>query len=117
MVGCLWRQKIILCRRLKTSRSRTDGRTGSIRSGAAMRGGGGAFEIQHAGDEVAHRDSQVSPEAVFEAGLALRAAENIAHQLAENRAAAHELHHAGGDCRAQERAAIETSHDAGREFE
>src|ERR1700756_953927 len=55
--------------------------------------------------------------ALLECGVVLRAAENIGHNLAEDGAAAKELHHASGDHGAEESAAIEAAHDARGEFE
>src|ERR1700739_3713526 len=56
-------------------------------------------------------------DALFERGVVLRAAENIGHDLAEDGAAAKELHHASGDCGAEESAAIDAAHDARGEYE
>src|ERR1051326_30303 len=49
--------------------------------------------------------------ALLERSVVLRAAKNIGHDLAENRAAAKKLDHAGGDGGAEKRAAIETADD------
>src|SRR2546429_6457750 len=57
---------------------------------------GWAVEVQHASDEIADGDAQVAPEAALQAGIVLSAAEEVAHQLPENRAASDELHHARG---------------------
>src|SRR5882672_12315343 len=54
--------------------------------------------------------------ALLKRGVVLSAAENISHDLAENCAAAKELHHAGGDGSAQESAAVEAANDARGEF-
>src|SRR6266481_9074261 len=59
----------------------------------------------------------MAPESPLQAGVILRAAEQIAHQLPEHRAAAQELNHARRDRTAQERSAIKTPHDARREFQ
>src|SRR2546427_1673539 len=59
----------------------------------------------------------MAPESPLQAGVILRAAEQIAHQLPEHRAAGQELNHARRDCTAQERSAIKTPHDARREFQ
>ena len=61
--------------------------------------------------------AEMSPEALLEGGVILRAAEKVADQLAENGVALEELHHAGGGGTAQKRAAIETAHDARSEFQ
>src|SRR5713101_1273219 len=78
---------------------------------------GRAIEAQDAGDELADGDPQMAPESPLQAGVILRAAEQVAHQLPEHRAAAQELHHARRDRTAQERSAIETPHDARRELQ
>src|SRR5258706_1263717 len=75
------------------------------------------LDVQHGCHEVAERHSQMPGYALLERGVVLRAAENIGHDLAENGAAAKELHHASGDRSAEERAAIEAAYDAGGEFE
>src|SRR5271163_1940194 len=77
----------------------------------------GTLEIQDAGDEFAHGDAQVAPEAAFKAGVVLRAAEKIAHQLPKNGAAVHELDHVRGYSGAEERTAVEAAHDARSEFQ
>jgi hypothetical protein len=56
-------------------------------------------------DEFAESDSELLPEALAKAAVVLRAAEEIAQQVAKSRAATGELNHAGGDCAAKERAA------------
>src|SRR5712691_1680388 len=76
-----------------------------------------AIEIQHAGNELAERDAEVAPQSPLEAGIVLRAAEEVAHQLPEDGAAAQELNHAGRDRAPQEGAAIEPPHDSRREFQ
>src|SRR5437667_12201630 len=70
---------------------------------------GWAVEVQHASDEIADGDAQVAPEAALQAGIVLSAAEEVAHQLPENRAASDELHHARGYGGSAKRAAIETA--------
>src|SRR5438876_10852691 len=77
---------------------------------------GWAVEVQHASDEIADGDAQVAPEAALQAGIVLSAAEEVAHQLPENRAASDELHHARGYGGSEERAAIETADDARGKF-
>src|SRR5260370_7838467 len=59
----------------------------------------------------------MAPKSPLQAGVILRAAEEIPHQLPEYRAAAHELNHASGDRAAQEGSTIETPHNARREFQ
>src|SRR5216683_1693113 len=76
-----------------------------------------AIEVQDAGDELADGDPQVAPESPLQAGVILRAAEQIAHQLPEHRAAAQELNHARRDRTAEERSTIETPHDACRKLQ
>ena len=78
---------------------------------------GGTLEVQNAGNKFANGDAQMAPEATFEAAVILSAAEEIAHELAEDGAAVHELDHVGGDGSAEERAAIEAAHDTSGEFE
>src|SRR5260370_41599089 len=80
-------------------------------------GPGGPIETQNAGDEFADGDSEVPPESPLQAGVILRAAEEIAHQLTKHRAAPHELHHARGHRAPQKRSSIETPHDACRELQ
>src|SRR5216684_4991776 len=94
-------------------------RISSVAGGSRPRyaGPGGPVEVQDAGDELADRDSQMAPKPALQTGVILRAAEEIAHQLPEYRAAAHELHHARGDRAAQKGAAIESPHDARRELQ
>src|SRR5690349_22864046 len=77
---------------------------------------GGAIQVQHAGDEIADGDAQVAPEPLLQAGIILRATEEVGHQLAENGVAANELHHARGHSPAEERAQIEAAHDARGKF-
>src|SRR6266436_873672 len=55
--------------------------------------------------------------ALLERGVVLRTAENIGHDLAENGAAAEELHHARGDGGTEECATVKAAHDARGEFE
>src|SRR5216110_2797734 len=86
-------------------------------SRAGHDGLGGSIQIQDAGDKFANGDPQVAPESALQAGVILRAAEQIAHQLPEHRAAAQELNHASGHRAAEERSAIEAPHDARREFQ
>src|ERR1700682_5712337 len=86
-------------------------------SRARQAGRGGSIEAQDAGDELADGDSQMAPESPLQAGVILRAAEQIAHQLPEHRAAAQELNHARRDRTAQERSTIEAPHDACRELQ
>src|SRR5712664_1912610 len=76
-----------------------------------------AIEVQDAGDELADGDPQVAPESPLQAGVILRAAEQIAHQLPEHRAAPQELHHARRNRTTQDRSAIKTPHDARRELQ
>src|SRR5580765_8378454 len=71
-----------------------------------------SIEIEHARDEFAKRDAEVAPQPSFQAGIILRAAEKVAHQLPEDRAAAQELHHARRDRASQKRPAIKPAHDA-----
>src|SRR5256884_7508576 len=78
---------------------------------------GWAVEVQHASDEIADGDAQVAPEAALQAGIVLSAAEEVAHQLPENRAASDELHHARGYGGSEKRAAIETADDARGKFQ
>src|SRR5260370_4563970 len=59
----------------------------------------------------------MAPKSPLQAGVILRAAEEISHQLPEYRAAAHELNHASGDRAAQEGSTIETPHNPRREFQ
>src|SRR2546429_5045801 len=73
---------------------------------------GWAVEVQHASDEIADGDAQVAPEAALQAGIVLSAAEEIAHQLPENRAASDELHHARGYGGFEKKDAIEKAGDA-----
>src|SRR5260370_2576164 len=80
-------------------------------------GPGGPIETQNAGDEFADGDSEVPPESPLQAGVILRAAEEIAHQLPEHRTAPHELHHPRGHRAPQKRSSIETPHDACRELQ
>src|SRR5580658_206867 len=92
---------------------------GSVSGRAAARDlcRGRAVQVQDAGDEIAHGDSELAPKAAFETAVILRAAKEIAHQLAKYRAAAHELDHACCNGGAQERAAIEAAHDARGKFQ
>src|SRR5882757_4186113 len=46
--------------------------------------GGAGFQIQDRRDELAQRHSHMAPQAFLQAGVVLRAAENISHQLAED---------------------------------
>src|SRR5882672_4488292 len=78
---------------------------------------GRSIEIEHAGDEFAQRDAEVAPQAPFQAGIILGAAEEVAHQLAEDRAAAQELHHARRDRASEKRPAVKPANDARRKFE
>ena len=78
---------------------------------------GRAVDVQHAGDEIADGDSQMTPEAALQAGIILRAAEEVAHQLTENRAAADELHHARRYRIPQERPAVKAPDDARGKFQ
>src|SRR5713101_566227 len=78
---------------------------------------GRAIEAQDAGDEFADGDPQMAPESPLQAGVILRAAEQVAHQLPEHRAAPQELNHARRNRTTQERSAIKTPHDARRELQ
>src|SRR2546430_10877818 len=74
---------------------------------------GWAVEVQHASDEIADGDAQVAPEAALQAGIVLSAAEEVAHQLPENRAASDELHHARGYGGFEKRDAVEKAGEGG----
>src|SRR5713226_10432581 len=76
-----------------------------------------SIEIEHAGDKFAQSDTEMAPQPPLEARIILSAAEEIAHQLAEDRAAAQELHHTRRDRASQKRPAIKPTHDARRKFE
>src|SRR6266850_1309122 len=76
-----------------------------------------SIEIEHAGDEFAQGDAEVAPQPSFQAGIILGAAKEVAHQLAEDRTAAQELHHARRDRASEKRPAIKPAHDARRKFE
>src|SRR6267378_4096863 len=76
-----------------------------------------SIEIEHAGDKFAEGDAEVAPQAPLQAGIILGAAEEVAHQLAEDRATMQELHHARRDRASEKRPAIKPAHDARRKFE
>src|SRR5258708_6954506 len=57
------------------------------------------------------------PKPPLQAGVILRPAEQIAHQLPEHRAAPHKLNHSCRNCAPQERSSIEAPHDACRELQ
>src|SRR5713101_5902814 len=80
-------------------------------------GPGGPIETQNARDKYTNRDAQMPPESPLQAGVILRPAEEIAHQLTKHRAAPHELHHARGHGAPQERSPVESPHDACRELQ
>src|SRR5216683_2020046 len=90
-----------------------------IRAGSAARNVRGRWplDIEDAANEFAQRDAEMAPKPPLQAGVVLRAAEEVAHPLPENRAASQELHHAGRDRAPQEGAAIEPPHDARCEFQ
>src|SRR6267143_3051551 len=77
---------------------------------------GRSIKIPDAGDKFADGNPQVAPESPLQAGVILRPAEKIAHQLPEHRAAPQELNHARRNRAAQERSAIKTPHNARREL-
>src|SRR6266478_7208209 len=79
--------------------------------------GGRAVNVQYAGDELAERHAQLAPKAALQAGVILRSAEKIAHQLPEYGAAPQKLHHARGHRGAEERPAIESPYDARGKFQ
>ena len=58
----------------------------------------------------------MSDDSLLERGVVLSAAENVGHDLAENCAAAEELHHASGDRGTEKRSAIKAANDARSEF-
>src|SRR6267143_2952087 len=76
-----------------------------------------SIKIEDAGNAFAQGDAEVAPQPPLEAGIILSAAEEIAHQLAEDRAAAQELHHARRDRASQKRPAIKPAHNTRRKFE
>src|SRR3984957_1546987 len=86
-------------------------------SGTRGRNTHGAVEVQNRRNKFANGNAQVTPEAAFEAGVILTAAEEVADQLPKNRAAPHQLHHTRSDGRAQNRATIETPDDARSKFQ
>src|SRR5258708_1724385 len=90
-----------------------------IRAGSAARNVRGRWplDIEDAANEFAQRDAEMAPQSPLQAGVVLRAAEEVAHQLPENRAASQKLHHPRGDSCAQEGAAIKAPHDARRKLE
>src|SRR6266849_4827802 len=90
-----------------------------IRAGSAARNVRGRWplDIEDAANEFAQRDAEMAPQSPLQAGVVLRAAEKVAHQLPENRTASQKLHHPRRDCGAQKRAAIKAPHDARRKFE
>src|SRR5258707_669852 len=59
----------------------------------------------------------MAPEPALQAGVILRAAEKVAHELPEYGTAPQELHHARGHRGPQERTAIEAAHNARGKFE
>src|SRR5260221_5106497 len=59
----------------------------------------------------------MAPESPLQAGVILRPAEEIAHQLPEHRTAPHKLHHPRGNRTSQKRSAVETPHDARRKLQ
>ena len=59
----------------------------------------------------------MSHDTLLERRVVLRAAEDIGHDLAEDRTAAQKLNHAGSDRGAEERAAIEAANNASSEFQ
>src|SRR5712692_3011247 len=112
-VRCRWRLYDYIAKKDRSEK------LSSVACGSRARhaGPGGSLEVQDAGNELADGDSQMAPESPLQAGVILRAAEKISHQLAEHRATAEELNHARGDSASQEGATIETPHDARREFQ
>src|SRR5260370_9931408 len=70
------------------------------------------LDIEDTANEFAQRDAEMAPKPPLQAGVVLRAAEKVAHQLPENRAASQKLHHPRRYCRAQEGAAVKAPHDA-----
>src|ERR1700676_839890 len=76
-----------------------------------------SLEIEHAGDKFTQGEAQMAPEAAFQTGVVLCAAEKVAHQLPEHRAAPQELHHARRHGGAQERSAVKAAHDASGELQ
>src|SRR5260370_1848585 len=80
-------------------------------------GPGGPIEAQDTRDKFTNRDAQMPPQPPLQAGVILRPAEEIAHQLPEHRAAHHELHHARRNRAPQERSPRETPHNACRELQ
>src|SRR5712664_2766681 len=94
-------------------------RISSVACGSRSRHAGprGPIEVQDAGDEFADGDSQMPPESPLQAGVILRPAKEVAHQLPKHRAASHELHHARCNRASQERSAIETPYDTRRELQ
>src|SRR5712692_9251177 len=91
----------------------------SVACGSRARhaGPGGSIEVQDAGDEFADGDPQVAPESPLQAGVILRAAVKIAHQLPEHRAPPQNLNHARGDRAAHEGDTLASPHDARRELQ
>src|SRR6266852_9724284 len=81
-----------------------------IRGGCGGDFAGGPLKIQNAGNELAERPAQMAQHPLLQRTVILRAAKQIAHQLAKYRVTLQELHHARGYRAAQKRAAIETPH-------
>src|SRR5216684_7589518 len=86
-------------------------------SATGKMGSGREVKVQHAGDELAQRDAQMAPKPALQTCVILRSGEKISHELPENGAAPQKLHHARGHRGAQERAAIEATHDARGKFQ
>lgn len=81
-------------------------------AGGMSRQGCGAVGIEETGNELTRGKAQVAQQAAFEAGVILRAAEEIADELAKDGTAAEEEDHGGGDGAAEEGAAIEVADEA-----
>src|SRR5579859_2266138 len=75
-----------------------------------------AFQIQNGGNKFTQGHAHVTPQALFQARVILRAAEDVRHQLTEDGAAAKELDHASGDGSSEKRSAIKAANDAGGKF-
>src|SRR6266568_2286176 len=115
-LGCRQRSKNYISTIKTINRN---GKRSSVASGsrAGHARAGRRIQIQDAGDEFADGDAEVAPESALQARVILRAAEKVAHQLPEYRAAPYELNHARSDRTAQEGATIETPHDTRGKFE
>ncbi len=90
---------------------------GILGKGVAPRRSGYIAGSQEASRELRHGNTKLIPQAALQAAVILRAAEDVADQIAKRRRVVQQLHHAGSDGASQKIIAKDLAGEVGCEFE